>query len=235
MKTKKSTTPDLTNSAQENCRIDASPNRGLIRKRFLLAVLLMGASLILFLWGAGGISYGDSVRSTPPKVTASALFYPTFGTPNSALVTDDDAYVIVSVTGATTPCPTMSPCPATSPCPVGPHPTATSTPTGTPANFTTGIQVFSRADLMMNPCGGQQIINFPSSHRLKPVQHIDSIQFFPGSPQVSVGAAIERQGAEFFRLASLDEPCGVDGVIQVPQYPVINLMDTMHLLPTNMG
>jgi hypothetical protein len=75
---------------------------------------------------------------------------------------------------------------------------------------------------MMNPCGGQQIINFPSSHRLKPVQHIDSIQFFPGSPQVSVGAAIERQGAEFFRLASLNEPCGMDSIIQVPQYPVIN-------------
>jgi hypothetical protein len=35
-------------------------------------------------------------------------------------------------------------------------------------------------------------------------------------------APIERQGAEFFRLASLNEPCGVDGVIQVPQYPIIN-------------
>ena len=37
-----------------------------------------------------------------------------------------------------------------------------------------------------------------------------------------MGAAIERQGAEFFRLASLTEPCGMDGVIQVPQYPIIN-------------
>jgi len=74
MKTKKSTTPDLTNSSLENCRIEASPDRGFIRKRLLLAVLLMGSSLILFLWGAGGISYGDSPRSAPLKVTASAEF-----------------------------------------------------------------------------------------------------------------------------------------------------------------
>src|SRR5262245_29187833 len=104
MKTKKPTT-GLTNSALGNCRIDASPDRGFIRKRLLLAVRLMGASTTLFLWGAGGISYGDSARSTPLRVTANAQFYPTFGTPNDALVTDDGANVIVSVTGATTPCP----------------------------------------------------------------------------------------------------------------------------------
>src|SRR6516164_2703923 len=108
MKTKKSTT-GLTNSALVNCRIDASPDHRFIRKRLLLAVLLIGASLILFGWGAGGISYGDSPRSAPLKVTANAQFYDTFGTPNSALVTD--GYVLVSVTGETTPCPTMSPCP----------------------------------------------------------------------------------------------------------------------------
>jgi hypothetical protein len=181
----------------------------------------MGSSLILFLWGAGGISYGDSPRSAPLKVTASAQFYDTFGTPNSALVTDD--YVLVSVTGETTPCPTMSPCPAMSPCgrrtpTPTPTPQATSTPTGTPANFTTGVQVFRASDFS-NPCGGQQIINFPSR---PPVQHIDGIQFFPGSPQVSVGAAIERQGAEFFRVSSLGEPCGVDGHVRVPQHPVID-------------
>ena len=163
MKAKKSTNPDLT-IAPGNWPIDASPDRGFVRKRLLLAVLLMGSSLILFLWGAGGISYGDSPRSAPLKVTASAQFYDTFGTPNSALVTDD--YVLVSVTGETTPCPTMSPCPANSPCGRGtPTPTVTpkptSTPTGTPANFTTGIQVFSTSDFS-NPCGGQQIINFPS-------------------------------------------------------------------------
>jgi hypothetical protein len=181
----------------------------------------MGSSLILFLWGAGGISYGDSPRSAPLKVTASAQFYDTFGTPNSALVTDD--YVLVSVTGETTPCPTMSPCPANSPCGRGtPTPTVTpkptSTPTGTPANFTTGIQVFSTSDFS-NPCGGQQIINFPSR---PPVQHIDGIQFFPGPPQLSVGAAIERQGAEFVRLASLNEPCRADGPVRVRQHPVID-------------
>ena len=223
MKMKKSTTPGLTNSAVRSCRIDASPDLRFIRKRLLLAVLLIGASLILFGWGAGGISYGDSVRSTPLKVTAGAAFYDTFGTPNSALVTDNGAYVLVSVTGETTPCPTMSPCPAKSPCGRGtPRPTATpqatSTPTGTPANLSTGIQVFSTSDFS-NPCGGQQIINFLSR---PPVQHIDGIQFVPGPPQLSVGAAIERQGAEFFRLASLNEPCGMDGFIRVPQHPVID-------------
>jgi hypothetical protein len=218
---KKSTTPGLTNSAVRSCRIDASPDHRFIRKRLLLAVLLLGASLILFLWGAGGISYGDSARSAPLKVTASAQFYDTFGTPNSALVTDD--YVLVSVTGETTPCPTMSPCPAQSPCgrrtpmPTA-TPQATSTPAGAPANFTTGVQVFRASDFS-NPCGGQQIINFQTR---PPVQHIDGIQFFPGSPQVSIGAAIERQGAEFFRVSSLGEPCGVDGPIRVPQHPVID-------------
>jgi hypothetical protein len=221
MKMKKSTTPGLTNSAVRSCRIDASPDHRFIRKRLLLAVLLLGASLILFLWGAGGISYGDSARSAPLKVTASAQFYDTFGTPNSALVTDD--YVLVSVTGETTPCPTMSPCPAQSPCgrrtpmPTA-TPQATSTPAGAPANFTTGVQVFRASDFS-NPCGGQQIINFQTR---PPVQHIDGIQFFPGSPQVSIGAAIERQGAEFFRVSSLGEPCGVDGPIRVPQHPVID-------------
>jgi hypothetical protein len=54
------------------------------------------------------------------------------------------------------------------------------------------------------------------------VQSVDGMQFFPGSSQVSVGAAVEAHGAEFFRLASLNEPCGIDGVINVPQYPVMN-------------
>ena len=164
----------------------------------------MVASLTVFLWGAGGISYGDSARSTPLKMTASAQFYPTFGTPNDALVTDDGVNVLVSVTGETTPCPGK--------------------PSPPPTTFTTGVQVFSTSDFNVNPCGGQQIISFPSSHRHPAVQHIDGMQFFPGLPQVSVGAAIERQGGEFFRLASLNEPCGVDGVgiIQVPQYPILN-------------
>jgi hypothetical protein len=211
MKTKRSTPLDLTNSALGKFRVAASLNRGLTRKRFVLAALLMGASLIVFLWGAGGISYGDSARSTPLKVTANAQFFPTFGTPNDALVTDDGANVLVSVTGETTPCPGKRSPP--------------------PTTFTTGVQVFSTSDFSVNPCGGQQVINFPSSHRLKPVQHVDGMQFFPGSPQVSVGAAIERLGAEFFRLSSLTEPCGMDGVIQVPQYPIMNCSDCPNCPP----
>src|SRR5215475_12046888 len=124
MKTNKSTTPVETNSGPENCRIDASPYHGQTRKRLLLAVLLMGASLTFFLWGAGGISYGDSARSTPLNVMANAQFYPTFGTPNDALVTADDTHVLVSISEPT------------------------------------GVQVFALPDFT-NPCGGQQILNFP--------------------------------------------------------------------------
>ncbi len=226
MKTKTTKAVDLTNPTPGNCPIDPPRKTGFIGKLFLhtfLAIVLIGGSLALFLCAAGGVSYGESARSTPLKVTANATFHDTFGTPNSALVTDDGAYVIVSVTRETTPCPTMSPCPSNSPCrrPV-PTPTAslaaTSIPRGTPA----GVQAFSTADFTQNPCGGQQIIEFPSSHRVKSAQHVDGIQFFPGSPQVSVGAAVERQGGEFFRLASLNEPCGMDGVIQVRQHPVID-------------
>ena len=89
----------------------------------LLAGLLIAASLIVFLWGAGGISYGDSARSTPLKVTANAQSYSTFGAPNSALVGDDGAKVFVSVTGETTPCPGK--------------------PSPPPTTSTTGVQVFT--------------------------------------------------------------------------------------------
>jgi hypothetical protein len=207
MKTKKSKT-GLTNSAVGNCRIDASPDRGFIRKRLLLAVFLVGVSLTLFVWGAGGISRGNSARSRPMRVTASAQFYATFGTPNDALVTEDGANVLVSVTGETTPCPGES--------------------TPPPTTFSTGVQVFRTSDFT-NPCGGQQVINFPSPPA--PVEHVDGMQFFPGLPQVSVGAAIERQGAEFFRLTSLADPCGMDGVIQVPQTPILNCNDCPNCAP----
>ncbi|HEX3620118.1 MAG TPA: hypothetical protein VHU16_07080 [Candidatus Udaeobacter sp.] len=193
--------------------LNPSHNGGLIRKpllRRILAVALIGASLAIFLCAAGVVSYGHPAGSTPLSVTANAQFYPTFGTPNDALVTDDNAHVLVSVIGATTPCPGK--------------------PTPPPTTFTTGVQVFSTSDFTNNPCGGQQIINFPSSPR-PPVEKIDGMQFFPGSPQVSVGAAIERQGAEFFRLASLNEPCGMDGVIQVPQYPIKNCSNCPNCAP----
>ena len=226
MKTKKTKALDLTNSTPRHCPIDPPRKTGFISKLFVhtfLAIVLIGGSLALFLCAAGGVSYGDSARSTPLTVTANATFHDTFGTPNSALVTDDGAYVLVSVTRETTPCPTMSPSPSQSPCRVPVQapmatPAATSTPSGMPA----GVQVFSTADFTQNPCGGQQIIEFPSSRRLKSAQHVDGIQFCPGSPKVSVAAAVERQGGEFFRLASLNEPCGMDGVAQVQQDPVID-------------
>jgi hypothetical protein len=198
MKTRKSTIHDLTNCARRNCQTDALPNRGLISKRFLLAVLLMGASLTFFVWGAGGISYGDSARSAPLNVSASAQFYPTFGTPNDALVTPDNAYVLVSVSD-------VDLC---------------------NEEGCAGIQIFKKPDFT-NPCGGQQIINFPLPIPGStppppggPVQQVDGMKFFPGQSHLSVGAAVEAQGAEFFRLASLNQPCAVDGVVNVQQPPV---------------
>jgi hypothetical protein len=169
MKTNKSTTAVETNSAAGNCRIDPSRDRGFIRKRLLVAILLMGASLTVFLWGAGGILYGDSARSTPLKVTAYAQFYPTFGTPNDALVTDDNAHVLVSVSRDEL-CTDES---------------------------CAGVQVFAQPDFS-NPCGGQQILNLPRPPGGQPVKQVDGMQFFPGSPQVSVGAAVRRTALNFF-------------------------------------
>ena len=94
-----------------------------------------------------------------------------------------------------------------------------------PVSEPTGVQVFRNPDFT-NPCGGQQILNFPLPIPGStppppggPLQAVDGMQFFPGSPQVSVGAAVEAHGAEFFRLASLTAPCAVDGVINVQQIP----------------
>jgi len=169
--------------------LDSSRNGGLIRKpllREILGLVLMGAALALFLCAAGGLSYGDSARSKPSILRVETHYYPTFGTPNDALVTADNSYVLVSISGAT------------------------------------GVQVFRNSDFT-NPCGGQQILNFPPPRPGgQPVQTVDGMQFFPGSPQVSVGAAVEAHGAEFFRLASLNQPCATDGVINVPQLPVIS-------------
>jgi hypothetical protein len=184
--------------------LNSSRNGGLIRKPYLckiLALALMGASLALFLCAAGGLSYGDSARSKPSILTVETHYYPTFGTPNDALVTADNAYVLVSVSEAT------------------------------------GVQVFNNSDFT-NPCGGQQILNFPLPIPGStppppggPLQAVDGMQFFPGSPQVSVGAAVEAHGAEFFRLASLTAPCAVDGVINVQQFPVIPNCGASHCPP----
>jgi hypothetical protein len=207
MKTKQSTL-NLTKSALENCRTDAPPDRGFIRRRLLLAILLMGASLSLFLWGVGGISYGNSARSMPLKVTASAQFYSTFGAPTDALVTPDNAYVLVSVSG-------VDPC---------------------NNEGCAGVQVFRQSDFS-NPCGGQQILSFPPIPFSTPpapggpVQAVQGMKFFPGQSHLSVGAAVEAQGAEFFRLASLNEPCAVDGVVNVQQPPVIPDCNPQNLCP----
>ncbi len=177
----------LTNSARRHHRISPSRNDELIRKPFfrkMLAVALVTASLALFLCATGGVSYGRSANLKRPRVTVDTNYYRTFGTPNDALVTDDDANVIVSVSNPT------------------------------------GVQVFRKPDFT-NPCGGQQILSFPQPRPQQAIQAVDGMQFFPGSPQVSVGAAVEAHGSEFFRLASLNEPCAVDGVINVQQYPAI--------------
>ena len=184
--------------------LNSSRNGGLIRKPYLckiLALALMGASLALFLCAAGCLSYGDSARSKPSILTLETHYYPTFGAPNDTLVTEDDAYVLVSVSEPT------------------------------------GVQVFRNPDFT-NPCGGQQILNFPLPIPGStppppggPLQAVDGMQFFPGSPQVSVGAAVEAHGAEFFRLASLTAPCAVDGVINVQQYPVIPNCNPQNLCP----
>ena len=184
--------------------LNSSRTGGLIRKRYLckiLALALVGASLALFLCAAGGLSYGDSARSKPSILTVETHYYPTFGTPNDTLVTADDAHVLVSVSNPT------------------------------------GVQVFRNPDFT-NPCGGQQILNFPLPIPGStppppggPLQAVDGMQFFPGSPQVSVGAAVEAHGAEFFRLASLTAPCAVDGVINVQQYPVNYNCNPQHLCP----
>jgi len=212
MKTKKGTTLHLTNSARRNCQINPLRNGELIRKPFLrkiLAVALTGASLALFLWAAGGVSYGDSARLPSPKVTADAQFYPTFGTPNDALVTDDDSYVLVSVSQVA-------------------H----------PQFGATGVQVFRKSDFT-NPCGSQSILSFPQPIPGStppppggPVQAVDGMKFFPGPVNMSVGAAVEEQGAEFFRLASLNAPCAIDGVVNVQQPPVQpNCLSREHLCP----
>jgi DNA-binding beta-propeller fold protein YncE len=160
--------------------------------------------LALCLCYAGAVSYGGSARLTPLNVTALPHFYPTFGTPNDALVTADDAYVIVSVSG--TDLCTDESC--------------------------AGVQVFRKPDFT-NPCGGQQILYFPRPQpHGPPIQAADGMHFFSGSPQVSVGAAVEARGAEFFRLASLNEPCAIDGIVNVPQLPAIpNCPNPQHLCP----
>ena len=69
-----------------------------------MAALLMGASLALFLYAAGEISYGDSVGFDAAQCDGGCAFLSDFLNPNDALVTDgDDGYVLVSVSQVANP------------------------------------------------------------------------------------------------------------------------------------
>ncbi len=147
--------------------LNSSRNGGLIRKPFLrkiLALALMGAALALFLCAAGGLSYGDSARSKPSILTVETHYYPTFGTPNDALVTADDAYVLVSVSGAT------------------------------------GVQVFRNSDFT-NPCGGQQILNFPRPAAWRtedPCKQLTECNFFRVRRKSALVPQLRRTALNFF-------------------------------------
>jgi hypothetical protein len=79
-----------------------------------------------------------------------------------------------------------------------------------------GIQVFRRAINYGNPC----LLQFPPGLIISSVK---GLQIFPNSvfqlENVSVGAAVEEQGAEFFRALDLNT-CVMGPVVNVPQLPV---------------
>jgi hypothetical protein len=151
--------------------------------------------LALFLCYAGGVS-------ADPSLTVEVHHHRTFGKPQEALVTADDRYVLVSV--SCTP------------------------PTGQqkcdPNMSQAGIQVFQRPDYT-NPCFNDTIINIPEPLGGQPSISVQGIQFVPDRPrqtktmQPSVGAAVEQNGTEFFRLFDLNT-CEIDGIQNVPQPPV---------------
>jgi hypothetical protein len=127
-------------------------------------------------------------------VTVATNFYPTLGHPFKALVTANDRYVLVSL--------------------------GCDVPSGALAchSLQAGVQVLERPDFT-NPCGEQNIIQFDSR-----VTNVDGMSFFPPSPLgLSVGAAVELQGAEFFNLRGGGIPChlfGKDNPFNVQQPPI---------------
>lgn len=151
---------------------------------------LLGLSA-LFLCQGGIVAFGGSA---PLVVTAESRFYPTFGSPADTLVTNA-GYALVSLT-------------ADRPPPFLPDSQA-------------GIQVLQpmAGGGYRNPCGGKKIVNFPKTPSGRDVQSVFGLKFYPAS-QASVGAAVEAQGGDFFRLASLDA-CAIDGVVNVQQPPVV--------------
>ena len=86
-----------------------------------------------------------------------------------------------------------------------------------------GVQVFDSD--FNNPCGGQNIIGFPPPGG-QAITSVDGIQFLPAPNGVSVAAAVEQQGTEFFNLSDV-KTCAIDGkrnIINVQQRPVLSPM-----------
>jgi hypothetical protein len=142
-----------------------SPLNAPIRKLPKLTALF--SSLALCLCYAGGVFAGSSVTPVP-------TFYNTLGAPFKALVTADGNYVLVSVSGA-----------ALSDTSTGQLQSAAE-PT-----LAAGVQVFEQPDFTTNPCGVDNLIQFPS------VTQVVGMQFLPAPQGISVGAAVEHQGAVF--------------------------------------
>ena len=117
-----------------------------------------------------------------------------------ALVTADAKYVLVSLD-----------------CDVSQLTCAPTTPPAPPNE--SGVQVFDSD--FNNPCGGQTIIGFPPPGE-QAITSVDGIQFLPAPNGVSVAAAVEQQGAEFFNLSDV-KTCAIDGkrnIVNVQQRPV---------------
>ena len=154
-------------------------------------------SLALFLCHAASVSAGSSV-------TVDAKYHPTFGHPSMTLVTADNNNVLVSLD-----------------CDVSQLACAPTTPPAPPNE--SGVQVFDSD--FNNPCGGQTIIGFPPPGG-QAITSVDGIQFLPAPNGVSVAAAVEQQGAEFFNLSDVST-CAIDGknnAVNVPQRPVLSPM-----------
>jgi hypothetical protein len=157
-----------------------------------LATVLSLLALSLCHEGRG--SYAGSAAPNPLSVTVDSHSYETLGSPADTLITNT-GYVLVSLSqSANQPTPSDQ----------------------------AGVQVFQPVGGgYSNPCSGQNIIKFPVPVAGQPVSQVQGMKFFPGRLTVSVGAAVEDQGVDFFHLVNLDT-CAIDGVVNVqqPQPPI---------------
>jgi hypothetical protein len=161
--------------------------------RIVTALFLSFLTLCLFF--AGAVSYGGSPCSDPPSVPVETSYYDTLGTPANALVTGE-GHILVSVSGGTIP---------NGGCPNAP-----------PNSGVTGVQVFN-TDLTP-AC----LINLPRPPGGRPIASVFGMKSFPRRPRqtaetASIGAAVEAEGAEFFRLSDFNT-CAKDGIVNVQQY-----------------